>query len=125
MRRSFAGRPSRFQIYGSLAKATIVPSICPETFGLTCVESLQAGTPVIASRFGALPELVADTGGGAVYGDTRELEAILDGIDHDPDRWVRLGKMGKSRLDKYSAQSHLENYFRIIDAVRPARANTP
>ncbi len=40
------------------AKCLIMPSVCYETFGLTIVEAFAKGTPVIASRMGAMQELV-------------------------------------------------------------------
>jgi len=42
----------------SRAAVVVVPSVCQETFGMTAVESLARGTPVIASRIGALAEIV-------------------------------------------------------------------
>ncbi len=42
------------------AACLIMPSVCYETFGLTIVESFAKGTPVIASRQGAMQELVSD-----------------------------------------------------------------
>jgi glycosyltransferase involved in cell wall biosynthesis len=40
------------------AKALIFPVLWPEPFGLVVVEALMSGTPVIASPWGSLPELV-------------------------------------------------------------------
>ncbi len=40
------------------AKCVVLPSEWHETFGLTVVEAMSAGTPVIVSDLGALPELV-------------------------------------------------------------------
>ena len=40
------------------SKATILPSEWWETFGLTVIESISEGTPVVVSDLGALPEIV-------------------------------------------------------------------
>lgn len=42
------------------AKVTLLPIQCEESFGLTLVESMAAGTPVIAYAKGAVPEIVKD-----------------------------------------------------------------
>jgi glycosyltransferase involved in cell wall biosynthesis len=42
------------------ASVALVPSRSAETFGLAAAEALVAGLPVVASRIGALPELVGD-----------------------------------------------------------------
>ncbi|MCL2095116.1 glycosyltransferase [Candidatus Saccharibacteria bacterium] len=47
------------------AVATVVPSRFMEPFGMVAIESLALGTPVIASKNGALPEIVGKRGGGS------------------------------------------------------------
>lgn len=38
---------------------TVLPSLWPEPFGRTVIESLAAGTPVVASRTGGIPEILS------------------------------------------------------------------
>jgi glycosyltransferase involved in cell wall biosynthesis len=44
------------------AKVLLMPSIWEESFGRTVIEAQLNGLPVLASRRGALPELVGDSG---------------------------------------------------------------
>jgi len=55
--------PEMPQLFAA-ADLTLVPSTCAESFSLVTLESLRAGTPVVGSAFGAIPELVRhrDTG---------------------------------------------------------------
>jgi len=96
------------------ARATIVPSICFETFGLTILESLQAGTPVITSSFGALPEVIRNTAGGFVYRDLNELEQILDQTDSPQFR----GDWRAPDLRLFRPEAHLARYLGWIERAR-------
>ena len=65
------------------ATATVLPSD-HEAFGLVLVESLAAGTPVVAARSGGCPEIVTDERVGRLFepGDPRDLaRALAEAID--------------------------------------------
>ncbi len=103
------------------AIATIVPSICYETFGLVTVESLRQETPVISSNFGALPEVILSTGGGFTYHDEADLEKILIGLEADPQSGREIGLRGSKNLTQYEPRAHLDKYYGIIDGIRQSR----
>jgi glycosyltransferase involved in cell wall biosynthesis len=72
--------------YGS-AWATVLPAI-GEAFGLVLAESLAAGTPAIALRSGASPEILADGAVGKLVepGDLSALtEAMVAALAAPPD----------------------------------------
>ena len=67
------------------ARATLFPIEWEEPFGLVMIESMACGTPVIATRRGAVPEVVPDGVGGVVVDDYREMVRALDELDRiDP-----------------------------------------
>ena len=66
------GRAGRLRAGAGVA---LVPSRSQETFGLAAAEAMAAGVPVVASRIGALGELVADEGALVAPGDARALAA--------------------------------------------------
>ena len=75
---SFAGVVAREQM-GELrcgAALAVVPSRSAETFGLAAAEAMAAGVPVVASRIGALPELVPEEA-LAPPGDAAALAAVI------------------------------------------------
>ena len=66
------------------ARATLFPIEWEEPFGLVMIESMACGTPVIATRRGAVPEVIEHGRSGIVVEDYREMPAALeaaDGID--------------------------------------------
>jgi glycosyltransferase involved in cell wall biosynthesis len=68
------------------ASATLFPSDWPEPFGLVMIESMAAGTPVIALRRGAVPEIIVDGVTGFVCDDLGEMVHAVDRLaEIDPD----------------------------------------
>jgi glycosyltransferase involved in cell wall biosynthesis len=62
----------------------VLPSRCPESYGLTLVEALSAGTNLLVANHGAIAEMVAAAGVGFVFelddeaGLRRQVEAIQE-----------------------------------------------
>jgi glycosyltransferase involved in cell wall biosynthesis len=65
------------------AALALVPSRSAETFGLAAAEAMAAGLPVVASRVGALPELVGEEC-LAPPGDAVGLAAAIERLRGDP-----------------------------------------
>jgi glycosyltransferase involved in cell wall biosynthesis len=63
------------------ARATLFPIEWEEPFGLVMIESMACGTPVIASRRGAVPEVVEHGRSGIIVDDWRSAAAALDAAD--------------------------------------------
>lgn len=78
---NFVGRISDADLpaYYSAADVTIIPSATLEGFGLTALESLACGTPVIATDVGGLPEVVRPLAADSVVppGDASALASRL------------------------------------------------
>jgi glycosyltransferase involved in cell wall biosynthesis len=63
------------------ARATLFPIEWEEPFGLVMIESMACGTPVIATRHGAVPEVIEDERGGIVVDHWREIPDALERAD--------------------------------------------
>jgi glycosyltransferase involved in cell wall biosynthesis len=66
------------------ARVTLFPIEWEEPFGLVMIESMACGTPVIATRHGAVPEVLEHGRGGLIVDDYREMAAAVeeaDGLD--------------------------------------------
>ena len=63
------------------ARATLFPIEWEEPFGLVMVESMACGTPVIATRHGAVPEVIEDGRSGIIVDNYRQMAAALEQAD--------------------------------------------
>jgi len=70
------------------AAIALVPSRSAETFGLAAAEAAAAGVPVVASRVGALPELLGDES-LVPAGDPAALAGAIDRLTGDRDAALR------------------------------------
>jgi glycosyltransferase involved in cell wall biosynthesis len=70
----YLGELDRAELWALLggALALLMPLRWPEPFGLVVAESLAAGTPVVAWRMGAMPELIEDGVTGRLVDNTAE-----------------------------------------------------
>jgi glycosyltransferase involved in cell wall biosynthesis len=65
------------------AEIAVVPSLY-EGFSLPAVEHMASGTPLVASRSGALPEVTGDAAALVTPGDSEELAAVLRRLHDSP-----------------------------------------
>jgi glycosyltransferase involved in cell wall biosynthesis len=63
------------------ARATLFPIEWEEPFGLVMIESMACGAPVIATRRGAVPEVIEDGRSGVIVDTWREIPAALERAD--------------------------------------------
>lgn len=91
----------------------VLPSICPENQPVTITEAMASGLPVIASRIGGIPELVAPdvTGYLTAPGDAQALAEAINRYLEQPRRIAEHGSAGRSAvaaLDSERQIGHLE-----------------
>lgn len=89
------------------AKCLIVPSTVAETSSLVSMEALAAGTPVIAFRSGALPEVVRDGVTGYIVDSVQGIENALERIDN-----IDRSACRKEAEQRFSAGMMVANYIR-------------
>jgi glycosyltransferase involved in cell wall biosynthesis len=102
------------------ARFVIVPSECYENFPRVIVESYACGVPVIASRLGAVAELVDDQKTGLHF-DAFHAEDLAQKINfllNDSVLCVRMGEEArKVYLSKYTAEKNYQHLKSIYDEV--------
>jgi glycosyltransferase involved in cell wall biosynthesis len=86
----------------SNACATLFPIAWPEPFGLVMIESMCAGTPVIALNMGSVPEVVAHQKTGFVCSSLEEaIAAVPKAIE----------------IDRRQCREHVEKFFSVSKMV--------
>jgi len=123
---NFLGRVdhARLQALYRGALATIVPSLCYETFGLIVAESFSTRTPVIVYAQSSLEELVSTFGGGLMYRTTDELRSAIDRVRTDPALRARLGDEGRAAYEaEFSEDAFLSHYVEVTRALLANKRN--
>jgi alpha-1,3-rhamnosyl/mannosyltransferase len=100
------------------ASVLVLPSF-DEGFGLPALEAMTVGLPVIVSRRGSLPEVVADAGLFVEPEDTDSLAMAMAQVLSDPALRARLSEAGRRRAADFTwpASAH-----RLYEAYRSAIA---
>jgi len=79
------------------AEIAVVPSLY-EGFSLPAVEHMASGTPLIASRTGALPEVTGDAAVLVTQGDAEELAAAVRRLHDSPAERAALSERALARV---------------------------
>jgi len=102
------------------SEIAVVPSLY-EGFGLPAAESMACGTPVVATRAGALPEVVGEDGAGIFVPprDPRALAQAIQQILQDEQKRKEMGCAGRQRVEelfswKKVAQRTVEVYKELL-----------
>jgi glycosyltransferase involved in cell wall biosynthesis len=108
------------------AEIAVVPSLY-EGFSLPAVEHMASGTPLVASRTGALPEVVGDAALLVTPGDAEDLCAALRTLHDSPAERERLSRAALARVaERFAwtavARTTVAEYRRAIAANDLARS---
>ena len=120
---TWCGRLSREEMEARLstAWAQLVPSRWEEPFGLVAAEAAMRGTAVVASRCGALPEVVLEGVTGLLFprDDIEALAACLSRLLDGRDLAERLGAGGRARaLARFGMDTFVDRMTEIYRLAR-------
>lgn len=102
----------------SQSYATLMPGAWPEPFGLVAIESLACGTPIVARRVGALPEIIRPEVDGFFGDDVQQMAFLLDRIPSLDRAAIR-----ESVLERFSAARMADDYLEVYASVLAARGH--
>ena len=103
------------------ARALIFPIQWEEPFGLAMVEAMVSGTPVIAFRHGAAPEVVEPGVTGYLADD---VDGLLDAFEHL--REIDLARCARVAAERFGPPRMAEAYLAVYEkAIESAQYSEP
>lgn len=127
----FLGLVSREKVadLASRARCLLLPSIWYENFPFAVMEAFALGKPILASRIGAIPELVDEGRNGLLFspGDAQDLAEKLETLLADKKLALRLGRAGRAKAEReWSPEAHygrVETVYRsVLEKTSSARS---
>lgn len=114
------GSLSLESIYDLIGAAAllVLPSQCYEGFPRVVVEAFAKGTPVVASRIGAMADIVEDGRNGLRFapGDPEDLAAKVRCLLADPSALKRMRKAARATFDEtFTAEANHEALMAIYE----------
>jgi N-acetyl-alpha-D-glucosaminyl L-malate synthase BshA len=89
-----------------------------ESFGLSILETMLYGKPVVAFRAGGIPEVLGESYPLCSFGDVSAAAALLDKLIESPNLARELGERGRNRaLEMFSADRIVPQYEALYRRV--------
>lgn len=104
--------------YLQLADIAVLPSMWEEPFGLTVVEAMAAGLPLITTRSGGIPEICE---GVATIVEKDNIinnltSAILDLYEH-PEKRKQMAEASLERARLFDKETYAKNFFVALESL--------
>jgi N-acetyl-alpha-D-glucosaminyl L-malate synthase BshA len=96
-----------------------------ESFGLSALEALASGVPVVGTNAGGLPEVVRDgeTGALCALGDVEGMASSSIEILRDRDRWQAMSTLGaRDARERFALDDVVEQYESFYDLALTIRS---
>jgi N-acetyl-alpha-D-glucosaminyl L-malate synthase BshA len=120
---SFLGKLDQIAPLLAAADLFLLPSQS-ESFGLSALEALASGVPVIGTNAGGLPEVIRDgeTGVLCAVGDIPGMAAAALEILQDRKRWSEMSKLGAADArERFSRDAIVSKYESLYRQSLPSR----
>jgi glycosyltransferase involved in cell wall biosynthesis len=99
------------------ARALLFPIRWPEPFGLVMIEAMACGTPVVAFRRGAVPEVIEDGVSGFIVNSDDEAIAALSRL-HQLDRGAVRAAFEERFSAEHMAKAYVAVYASMLQSQR-------
>lgn len=124
----FTGHADNVADFLNIMEVAVHASITPEPFGRVLLEAMAMRLPLVASRGGAVTEIVVEGATGLTFtpGNSAELAACVSALLDDSGRAAAMGAAGYRRLvEQFHARLNVERTMAIYDEILPATRMMP
>ena len=116
----FEGELGRAEAIAAIRRScfVIAPSECYETFSMTIAEAAACGVAAIASRHGALAEIVDERNTGLLFeaGDEGDLAATIDWAQRHAETMEEMGRAARRKFEEsFSSERNLPQLIAIYE----------
>lgn len=104
--------------YLKLADIAVVPSMWDEAFGLTVIEAMAAGLPLITTRSGGIPEICENV--ALIVDRSQIIENIIYGIEqlyNNSDLRKIMSENSVNRAKDFSKEKYTSHFFNAIESL--------
>ncbi len=120
------GRRPREEVFSLMRRASflVFPSEWYEGFPMTIAEAFACGLPVVASRLGAMAEILEDGRTGLLFepGNPEDLAAKVVWAWTHPEEMRRMGSAARQEFEeKYTAEKNYQMLMQIYEQARAKR----
>ena len=94
----------------------LYPSIYPEGFGRIAVESMAAGTPIIASSRGGVKDIIDDGKTGFLLdpNEGKKWAKKIGELKENKNIYEEISKNGKEEAEDYRVSSHVDKFLEVM-----------
>ncbi len=119
---TYRGAQSALEVRAAMRRAAflVMPSECYETFGMVIVEAFANALPVVASRLGAMGELVEHGRTGFLFtaGDAADLADKVRSAAAQPEKLAAIGAEARATYEaRYTPETNLRSLMAIYNGV--------
>ena len=109
---TFTGRQENVLPYAQASDIGILPSM-RESFGLTLLESMACGNPVIGSRVGGIPEIIKHNQNGYLteYDNVDQIVYYIKKLHRNPDIKNQMGLEARETVTKKFSREKIVNKY--------------
>ena len=105
----------RIPLYYAASDVVVLASLEEEGWGITLLEGMMAGRPVVCSPRGAMPELVRDKGIILEENTPEHLSRALEELMEDQELRNRLGLAGPPYAEQFSYKAAARDHLKLFE----------